>query len=126
MKRIWASGVICVILVILCILGITTTKRVSADLTQTVTQAKEAALTGNIDEAYRLSRKAVTDWHDQHEVLCVYMPHARLEAIDQTLAALPELVKNGANDQFAGECDRGITQIDYLNEAEVPNIQNIF
>lgn len=126
MKRIWASGIICVVLVILCIFGITTTKKVTDELTTTVTQAKEAAAAGDIDKSYQLSQKAVADWHSRHEILCVYMPHAKLEAIDQTLAALPELVKNGANDQFAGECDRGITQIDYLNESEIPNIQNIF
>ncbi len=126
MKRIWTSAIIFVALLIVCSLGIVTTKKVSTDLTNTVTSAKKAAETGDNSSAFTLSQKAVTEWHKNHEVLCTYMPHAKLEAIDQTLAALPSLIYYGTTDQFAAECDRGITQIEYLNESETPTLQNIF
>lgn len=92
----------------------------------TVSSAKKAAESGDNETALTLSKKAVEDWHASHEILCTYMPHAKLEAIDQTLAALPMLSFYGTTDQFTAECDRGIAQINYLNESEIPAIQNIF
>lgn len=126
MKRIWASGIILVIALVLCVLGIVKTHSVTSELVQTVTSAKAAGEAGNKNLAYELSNKAVADWRKDHEILCMFMPHAKLEAIDQTLAALPGYIKYDGEDQFVGECDRGITQINYLNESEIPNIQNIF
>lgn len=126
MKRIWASVIIFVVLIVVCILGTISTKNITTEVAQTVQGAKNAAESGDNSKAYTLSQKAVTDWHQKHEILCTYMPHARLESIDQTLAALPSLIHYGSTDQFSAECDRGITQIEYLNESETPIIQNIF
>jgi hypothetical protein len=126
MKRLWISAIILVLLLAVCIVGTNTTSKISADMTVTITNAKKAAESGNDDSALTLSKKAVSDWHKNHEILCTYMPHSKLEAIDQTLAALPMLCYYGATDQFTAECDRGMTQISYLNESEVPDIANIF
>lgn len=126
MKRLWISAIIFVVLISVCIIGISTTSKISTEMTTTVTNAKKAAESGDTDSALSLSKKAVSQWHGCHEVLCTYMPHSKLEAIDQTLAALPMLCYYGATDQFTAECDRGITQIAYLNESEVPVIENIF
>lgn len=126
MKRLWVSAIILVVLTVICIFGTITTNRISSDLAKTVESAKKAAEDGDNSAAFTLSKKAVSDWHQSHEVLCTYMPHAKLEAIDQTLAALPSLIYYGTTDQFTAECDRGVTQIEYLNESETPILQNIF
>ncbi len=114
------------ILLTVCTLGTLTTKQISTELTQTITNAKKAAENGDNSKAMQLSQKAVADWRKSHEILCTYMPHSRLESIDQTLAAMPMLSRYGATDQFTVECDRGITQIQFLNESETPILQNIF
>ncbi len=126
MKRIWASVIIFILAVTVCILGTITVQNITEDLTRTITQAKKEADIGNTDLSYQLSKKAVSDWHSSHEILCIYMSHSKLEAVDQTLAGLPGLVQHGANEQFSSECDRGITQIYYLKESELPSLQNIF
>lgn len=126
MKRLWASAIIFVILVAVCFWGVTTTNKISNDLSSTVSSAKNAAQNGDNELAFSLSQKAVSDWHNNHTILCTYMPHSKLEAIDTTLAALPALVYYDSIDQFSAECDRGITQIEYLNESEVPMLENIF
>lgn len=126
MKRLWASAIILVVLIVLCVIGTITTSKITADLTNTVESAKKAAEKGDNSTAFVLSQKAVSDWHQKHEILCTYMPHTKLEAIDQTLAALPPLIHYGTIDQFSAECDRGVTQIEYLNESETPILQNIF
>lgn len=125
MKRLWASAIIFVFLVVICVIGTNTTKKVSAQMAQTVTTAKEAAAKGDMDTALKFSRKASSDWRDSHEYLCTFMPHNQLESIDQTLSVLPMLCYYGATDQFEAECERGITQIMYLNESQLPSIANI-
>lgn len=122
----WASAIILLVLIVLCTFGTVTTNKITSELTGTVQSAKKAAEKGDNSTAYTLSKKAVSDWHQRHEILCTYMPHSKLEAIDQTLAALPSLIYYGSTDQFSAECDRGITQIGYLNETEIPVLQNIF
>ncbi len=126
MKRLWASVIILIVLGVVCIFGAISTSRISNDLTNTIESAKKAAEDGDNSKAFTLSKKAVSDWHQSHEVLCTYMPHAKLEAIDQTLAAMPSLIYYGTTDQFTAECDRSVTQIEYLNESETPILQNIF
>ena len=126
MKRLWASAIILVLVITVCIFGSNKTKQISKDMTQTITSAKNAANGGDMNTALKLSEKAVTDWQDYHKTLCMYMPHDQLESIDQTLSALPMLSYYGTTDQFAADCDRSITQIKYLNESELASFENIF
>lgn len=126
MKRIWISLAIFIVLTGVCILGTWYTNRISTQMIQIVTQAKDAEQNGETETAVQLSRKASDDWNSLHSVLCTYMPHSKLEAIGQTLAGLPMLCKYGGTEQFLADCDRSIEQISYLNEAEIPSLENIF
>lgn len=126
MKRIWVSLVIFIVLVTGCAVGVRSTERISEEMTKTVSEAKAAEERGDFAAAYELSRKAGEDWRNRHTFLCTYMPHSRLEAIDQTLAALPALCRYGSADEFTAGCDRGIAQLGYLMELEIPSVANIF
>lgn len=126
MKRLWASVVIFVALVTVCALGYSNTETVTSKMIETVTAAKTARINGDSTAAVKLSHQAESDWKNYHPLLCTYMPHSRLEAIDQTLAELPMLCLYGEGEQFLSECDRGLTQLSYLTETEIPNLANIF
>ncbi|WP_411678089.1 DUF4363 family protein [Caproicibacter sp.] len=126
MKRVWISLGIFIVLTGVCILGTVYTNQISTRMIQTVTEAKSAEQRGETETAVQLSRKAGDDWRSMHTVLCTYMPHSKLEAIDQTLAGLPMLCQYGGTEQFLADCDRSIEQISYLNESEIPSIANIF
>ena len=126
MKRMWASLIILMILVAGCAVGTKATKNIAEGMTETVSNAKEAEEKGESSTAYELSRKAGEDWKDHHVLLCTYMTHSRLEAIDQTLAALPAFCRYGSADEFTAECDKSIAQFSYLTESEIPSIANIF
>ena len=126
MKRMWISLVILVLLVAVCSIGFYNTKRISSYMLKTVTQARNAEIDGDTPKAVSLSEKAEQDFRADHEILCLYMPHARLEAIDQTISGLPMLCRYGAKEQFLADCDRSITQLSYLTETEIPSLANIF
>lgn len=125
MKRIWAALIIFAVLIAGCTAGVKVTERIAAEMTATVSEAKAANESGDAKRAYELSRKAEQDWRNHHDFLCTYMNHARLEAIDQTLAAMPALCRYGEKDEFAVECDKSIAQFHYLTESEVPSVANI-
>jgi acyl-CoA reductase-like NAD-dependent aldehyde dehydrogenase len=126
MKRMWVALALFVLTVAACVVGITYTQNITAKMTETVSQAKAAQKRGDVDAACKLSEQAKSEWKEAHRLLCVYMVHDRLEEIDVTLAAMPELCRNGAEEEFLSECDRGLMQISYLNESEIPNLENIF
>lgn len=126
MKRVWISFGIFIVLTGVCIVGINYTSKLSGQMVQTVQEAKDAEQRGEKADAVRLSQKAVNDWQDAHSVLCLYMPHSKLEAIGQTLSGLPMLCQYDGTDQFLADCDRSIEQIEYLDETEIPTPENIF
>ena len=126
MKRMWASLVLFVLLAATCVIGIVHTDQVTDQLVQTVTAAKQAQEKDDAQSALRLSRQALQEWRGIDSGLHVYMQHSKLDAIDQELASLPELCRNGAKDSFLSECDKSLALFSYLNDSEVPNIRNIF
>lgn len=126
MKRVWAAFLIFIVLTAVSIIGTSTTKKICNETSETISAAKTAQESGNTEKALELSETAADNWHEQHKKLCIYMPHAKLEAIEHTIAGLPMLCKYGAEDQFMSDCDRSLEQLSYLMESETPNIQNIF
>jgi hypothetical protein len=126
MKRMWAALALTLFTVCLGVFGLVHTRNVTSQMVRTVSAARAAGEAGERGEAYSFSRQAVEDWKNAHRILCLYMIHSRLEAIDQTLAALPELCREDEMQEFFSQCDCGILQIDYLNESEIPNLDNIF
>jgi hypothetical protein len=126
MKRLWIALALLTLVIATCVMGISYTRQITAQMTQTVEEAKAAEKRGDINAAYQLSITAKNDWKKAHSVLCVYMIHSDLEEIDQTLALLPELCLNGAKDTFLSECDRGLTLISSLEESVAPSLENVF
>jgi hypothetical protein len=125
-KRIWTALAIFVILVSVSAAGTSTTRKICNETSAAVTAAKAAQENGDAEKALKLSKTAVKGWHMSHRVLCMYMPHSKLESIEETISGLPMLCKYGAEDQFMADCDRSLEQLSYLMESEEPNMQNIF
>lgn len=125
MKRLWIVFALVLACAGLCGWGWAETIQYTDALSDQLAQAQKAANDGDEANAYQLSQQANADWQHAHNVLCTFLPHARLETISQTLALLPELARHGAREQFTSECARGIVQVQNLKEGEVPALQNI-
>jgi len=126
MNRLVIIGVLAVLLGVVCNLGMHTTLRYTDNMIQELADVKSVSASGDYDHAQELCKEIKVNWQGYHEVLCTFMPHARLEAIDQTLSTLPELCETNSIEQFYSECDRGSVQLEYLKESEVPTLQNLF
>ena len=125
MKRLWAAGAILVILIALCTVGITTTSRLTEEVSGALNEISAAISGGDIGRADSLSQTLVEDWHRCHKTMSTYIPHAKLEAIDQTLATLPPLLQTGNEDQAQAECARAIAQVRHIMDSELPTVDNV-
>ncbi len=124
MNRLWAAGAIFVLLAILCTAGLWVTNSYADDMTQILYEIRTEVQNGNTEHAYQESQKMLVTWEKYHKNLSMYIPHARLESIDQALAALPPLISYGTRDQFEAEYNRASLQIDRLKDTELPTLEN--
>ncbi|MCH3971903.1 MAG: DUF4363 family protein [Oscillospiraceae bacterium] len=125
MKRMAIAAAIFITAIFLCFAGSHTTKVLTESLAGTLDKAQQAAQANDAKSAYAFSSKACSDWQKSHQILCTFQPHSRLEAIDQTLATLPDLSRCDNLGQFESECARGKTLAENLRESELPLLQNI-
>ncbi len=127
MKRVWVALVIFLSVLGLCTFGLITTNQLTGAMSERLNEIKSEVKNGNTSTAIALSESAIKEWHEYHMKMCTYMPHARLESIDQSLATLPPLIaSSNGTDQFEAECERASAQIEHLKDTEMPSIANIF
>lgn len=125
MKRVWAAAAIFVVLVALCISGIALTVHMTDNTEDYLEQAQQAAENKDKDKASNLIDTITEKWRGYHKIMSTYIPHARLEAIDQTLALLGPSIKNEDYDSFLAECNRAESMINHLKDTEMPTADNV-
>lgn len=126
MKRVWAAAALFIMILGICIWGLITTNMMTGSIYSRLNEIKSEVKSGNKSTATALSETAIHEWHEYHMKMCTYMPHSRLEAIDQSLAALPPLINSeSGTDQFEAECERAEAQIEHLKDTELPSLENI-
>lgn len=127
MKRVWVAAAIFLVVLGLCTYGLITTNKLTGNMSVRLDELKSDVKNGKTAAALALSESTIKEWHGYHMEMCMYMPHARLEAIDQSLAALPPLITSpNGTDQFEAECERASAQIEHLKDTELPSLANIF
>jgi hypothetical protein len=126
-KRVWVAAAIFLFLLSLCSYGLVTTNQLTETMSGKLNEIKAEVKIGNKNTAIALSESVIKEWHEYHMKMCMYMPHTRLESIDQSLAALPPLISsNNGTDQFEAECEKASAQIEHLKDTEMPSLANIF
>lgn len=127
MKRVWVAAAIFLFILSLCIYGLITTNKLTETMSSRLNEIESKVRIGNKSGALKLSESTIKEWHEYHIKMCLYMPHTRLESIDQSLAALPPLINSSnGTDQFEAECERAAAQIEHLKDTELPTLANIF
>lgn len=125
MKRAWAAVAMIAAAVILCILGLFTTNRNIASLTELIDKAESAISQGDSQQAAQYSAEIVELWNSHYRVLCTYISHEKLELIDQSIATLQTNLRFKEYNQFCTELDRASAQLAHLRDTEMPTLENI-
>ena len=125
MKRVWAATVIFVILLCLSICGIALTAHMTDNTEDYLEQAHQAAEMKDYKKASDLIETITQKWKGYHKIMSTYIPHARLEAIDQTLALLGPSIKDEDYNTFLPECSRAESMVNHLKDTEMPTADNV-
>lgn len=125
MKRIWISFVILVLLICICTLGAKASETQTGQTLSAIEELKSAVKNGEEERALSLCDSLLKGWEKSHRILCTYMSHNRLEAIDDTISTLPALLAGGEVTQFNAECDRAAAQLRQLTVTERFSLENL-
>lgn len=125
MKRAWAAVAMIAAVLILCMMGLNATNRMIGELSEEFEQAHSAVSQGNIDLAQQHSQSIVQLWDQNYRLLCTYIPHDKLEQIDQCIATLQSNLQYQEYAEFSAELNRAHAQLEHLRDTEMPSIENI-
>ena len=125
MKRLWASGILLVLLLILCGLGYSTAQSSSRKMTEGLSRLRTEIYNGNYSTALAVSRNLQRQWEEEHRKLCTFMPHASLAPIQETLAELPALIQNHEIGILEARCSLAAAQFAQLTETETVTLDNV-
>ncbi len=125
MKRLWVSGFLLVILLVLCGLGSYTTSGCCSSLSSQLNRLKSEIHQGNISTALAISQSLQRQWETEHRRLCIFMPHDDLAPVGETLSQLPALIRNGETGLLESRCDLVNAQLEQLAEGETFTLDNL-
>lgn len=125
MKRAWAAVAMIALAVVLCILGLFSTNRNISSLTDLIEKANTAISQGDSEQAAQYSTEITELWDSHYRVLCTYIPHDKLELIDQSIATLETNLNYEEYSQFSTELARASAQLAHLKDTEMPTLENI-
>lgn len=125
MKRIWIAIALMVVITITSISGLLISSGYTDSIIDSLTQAENAALSGDIEKAASIVDDITQKWEHCGGVLSVYVDHRELEGVTSSLAKLSARIKNKNIDEFSVLCQLCISQMSHIQEIQVPYFKNI-
>lgn len=125
MRRLWVAGILLVIMISLCALGIFQVTVQSEKVIDTINSAMQAAEQDDFDRAYEIISQCERDWIKTGRSLAAFTSHLELNNVGVSLAKLPPLIKSGEKSAFLSECAYSIVRLKHLAENELPLLNNL-
>lgn len=125
MKRLWIACGILAALFAATLYNAGYLDRLTASLSDRLTQAEARAEAGGWAEAARLTEDAFRDWESHTLYLHVLLRHADTDDINSGFQEVAELIAAQEHGEYSAANARLITQIRLLYEAEQLSLKNI-
>lgn len=125
MKRVWAAGAILTVVLGISILGLTFSNRIISDMRGEIEQVQQALGESQLDVAKEHNDELMRLWQEHYSLLCTYVPHNKLEQVDQSLSVLATNMEYEEFSQLATELSRAYSQLEHLKDTEFPKLENI-
>ena len=125
MKRLWIACGILAALFAATLYNAGYLDRLTASLSDRLTQAEARAEAGDWAEAARLTEDAFRDWESHTLYLHVLLRHADTDDINSGFQEVAELIAAQEHGEYSAANARLITQIRLLYEAEQLSLKNI-
>lgn len=126
MKRIWIAFAVLTLILGLCVTEIFIVDNISNKLYDELNFAQEAINEENMETAKSINDRLENYWGNHYEALAMFIPHHRLESIDESFAVIEKNLENDESSDYLAESSRLKVLIKHLNDVETPTINNIF
>lgn len=125
MKRAWVAVSMLCLVIILCITGLIFTNRNISSIDDKIKEAYAAVSQEDFELAKQYSEEIDDLWQKHYRVFCTYIPHEKLELIDQSISTLQTNLAYEEYAQFSTELNRSSAQLNHLRDTEMPTLENI-
>ncbi len=125
MHRIISTYIICLITVILVGTGFYINTNSAQRVRELIEQSAEYSSEKNNADADETMDKAMDIWNSKSQLMLLFMPHDRVDQINETLNIAQEYLRSDNNEMFRTECKRAVILLQNLNNLEYPTINNI-
>lgn len=112
-------------LLVLC-LGISGQFSVCAPIAETLEQAAQESLAGNLEEGLFLAREAYSAWQENWRITAALSDHGHIDDIDGLFAQLKAYGQAGLKEDFAALCQNAAKLISAIGNTQKPSWHNIF
>lgn len=131
MKRIWFAVASMAIIIAVCITELIWIENSTDSLKQNIEEAiEEVDNQSENDESSKndlteLGKNLHSNWDLLHKTFAIFIDHARLEDIDQSVAIIAECLQKKEDSDFYIESAKLKAQLEHLKDTELPTINNI-
>lgn len=125
MRRLWAAGIIVVVMLAYCVISIFAVTHQEQDMINLLERAYEAANAGDFEKAYELARQSEERWVEVEGAIFMFISHLELAEIGASISRMPPLIKNENSAEFMAVSRYVIVRITHLAQSERVSIQNV-
>ena len=118
MKRLIFGLIILCLIISISLLGIAYTGRLIEDLNSSVLLAAKKLEAGEFNSAKTICESAKLSFEGKEKLLSLFLNHALIEEIEETLSLLPNLATNESKDSFLSFSEKLKTNLLELKESQ--------
>jgi hypothetical protein len=125
-KRLIIAAALLVIVAAVCVVSLGVQVNNTQYLLDELEQVQQAYDDGNIELCRTLSRDFVKTFEEKTKHFPLFMRHADIQKIEETVVPLPVMIAEGDGGHFAAQLAVCRNQLEKLSNVETPLTENIF
>lgn len=125
MKRIWTAIALLLAILVLGGIGISIVHKQTSQLIETIDEARDAALNGEIQKAIEFSQKLKSQWEKSDTILSIMIRHDQMDHVVFSIHSMIFHLEEEQLDDFLNDCTTCFVALTEIWKAEVPSLENI-
>ncbi len=125
MKRVFLAVTILLLIIILCVVSVSTVSLYRHDFTSRIQKLEESIYSQNFEELAQHAASVSRAWEHAEHVLIRFVRHIELDEITAAMTRLEKLAKYGDLAEFSAELNRIKTLLNHIYDSEFPHLRNL-
>lgn len=125
MKRIWTAIALLLAILVLGGIGISIVHKQASQLIETIDEARDAALNGEMQKAMEFSQELKSQWEKSDTILSIMIRHDQMDHVVFSIHGMIFHLEEEQLDDFLNDCTTCFVALTEIWEAEVPSLENI-